>query len=196
MAIRAIVPATFLGQIEMFSRRTFLAGAGALALTAITEAHEHVAKQIAARDTNPLFYFFTPAEAKEMEAVCAQIIPTDDSPGAREAGCIYFIDYAVGKLEPDLQPIFRDGLKQLSTASAPKNFSDHTTEEQITILKKLEPTEFFAKARAYTIIGFLGDPSLHGNRDKIGWKHIQFDDSPMYEPPFGYYDAELLKGKS
>lgn len=177
----------------MLSRRTFLSGAGALGVVALASAHEHVAKQISS--SNKTLIFFTPSEARELEAVCAQIIPTDDSPGAREAGCIYFIDYAAGKLEPELQPIFREGVKQLSLASAPKNFSELTNDEQIAVLTKLESTDFFAKARMYTIIGFLGDPKHHGNRDKIGWKHIQFDDSPMYEPPFGYYDAELLKEK-
>src|SRR6266536_1771195 len=36
--------------------------------------------------------FLSAAEAADIEAVAAQIIPTDDTPGAREAGVVYFID--------------------------------------------------------------------------------------------------------
>ena len=39
--------------------------------------------------------FLSAAEAADIEAVAAQIIPTDDSPGAREAGVVYFIDRAL-----------------------------------------------------------------------------------------------------
>lgn len=181
------------------SRRAFLAGAGAAAaLTALpnlAKAHAHAAKQAAA-DTKTL-QFFTAAEAKELDAVCAQIIPSDaDSPGAREAGAIYFIDYACFECEPDIQPVFRSGLKDLAAEAhkidAAKNFSDLTSDQQIAILKSIEKSDFFQHARNYTIIGFLGDPSLGGNRNEIGWKYIGFENSGMYQPPFGYYDAELL----
>lgn len=36
--------------------------------------------------------FFTPHQRATVEAAMARIIPTDDAPGAREAGCIDFID--------------------------------------------------------------------------------------------------------
>ena len=39
--------------------------------------------------------FLSAAEAADVEAVAAQIIPTDDTPGAREAGVVYFIDRAL-----------------------------------------------------------------------------------------------------
>jgi gluconate 2-dehydrogenase gamma chain len=39
------------------------------------------------------------------------------------------------------------------------------------------------------ILGFLSNPEYGGNRDKVGWKLIGFEDTFAYEPPFGYYDA-------
>jgi gluconate 2-dehydrogenase gamma chain len=141
------------------------------------------------------FACFTSEEAIQMEAICEQIIPSDDGPGAREAGAIYFIDYALSQTEPYLQPLFRDGLKQLAEASAPQTFSALTAEQQFVVLKKLESTEFFRKAREYTILGFLGDPKRKGNRQELGWKYIGFENPGMFSPPFGYYDAELLSGK-
>src|SRR5215510_16266295 len=118
------------------SRRAFvsrlLTGAGvAFAWSALPDfaaAHEHTAAQVDARTRK--FAFFTCEEAAEMEAVCEQIIPSGDGPGAREAGAIYFIDYAISQTEPHLQPLFQDGLKQLAAASAPQRFSELTVEQQ------------------------------------------------------------------
>ena len=54
------------------------------------------ARQAAAQSTGAYkFEFFTPEEAAEVEAIAARIIPTDETPGAREAGVIYFIDRAL-----------------------------------------------------------------------------------------------------
>jgi gluconate 2-dehydrogenase gamma chain len=130
-----------------------------------------------------------------MEAVCEQIIPSDDGPGAREAGAIYFIDYALSQTEPHLQPVFRAGLKELGATCAPDKFNELSAPQQIAVLKKLERTEFFDRARQYTILGFLGNPARHGNRDQVGWKYIGFEDPGMFTHPFGFYDAEYLSEK-
>jgi gluconate 2-dehydrogenase gamma chain len=163
------------------------------ALPDFSLALDHAAAQVNGGENK--LVFFTPEEAQQMEAVCAQIIPSDDGPGAREAGAIYFIDYALSQTEPHLQPIFRSGLKELAAASAPHKFNELATAQQIVVLKKLEQTDFFARARQYTILGFLGDPARHGNRDQVGWKYIGFENPGMFTHPFGYYDAEFLAGK-
>jgi gluconate 2-dehydrogenase gamma chain len=183
------------------SRRAFLsrllAGTGAaMALAALPDfsrAHEHAAAQLHAGENK--FAFFTPEEARQMEAVCEQIIPSDDGPGAREAGAIYFIDYALSQTEPDLQPIFRAGLKELAAACVPDKFIELSAMQQIAVLKNLERTEFFERARHYTILGFLGSPTRHGNRGQVGWKYIGFENPGMFTHPFGYYDAEFLSEK-
>src|SRR5260370_36901580 len=120
------------------SRRAFvsrlLTGVGAaVALSALPNfaaAHEHAAAQVHAGERK--FAYFTSEEAMQMEAVCEQIIPSDDGPGAREAGAIYFIDYAVTQTAPHLQPLFRDGLKHVAAASAPPTFRELTSERQVT----------------------------------------------------------------
>jgi gluconate 2-dehydrogenase gamma chain len=188
------------------SRRSFLsevlAGVGAAAalgaIPRFAEAHAHAVRQLASPAKS--FQFFTEAEATELAAVCEQIIPSDPgSPGAREAGAIYFTDYALGKLQPELQPLFREGLRDLAAEAhktdPSKRFSELTSDQQIAVLGRMESTEFFKRSREYTILGFLGDPKHGGNRNEVGWKHIGFDNLGMYKPPFGYYDAELLAGK-
>ncbi len=39
------------------------------------------------------FQLLTPAQARDVEAIAAQIIPSGSTPGAREAGVVYFIDH-------------------------------------------------------------------------------------------------------
>jgi gluconate 2-dehydrogenase gamma chain len=95
--------------------------------------------------------------------------------------------------------VFREGLKALSAEAQKidpsKRFSGLTSDQQIAVLKSIESAEFFKRCREYTVLGFLGDPKHGGNRNEVGWKHIGFENTAMYEPPFGFYDAELLSGK-
>ena len=102
---------------------------------------------------------------------------------------------ALSQTEPHLQLIFRAGLKELAAACAPEKFVELGVTQQIKVLKKIEQTEFFARARQYTILGFLGNPARHGNRDQVGWKYIGFENPGMFTHPFGYYDAEYLSEK-
>ena len=37
---------------------------------------------------------------------------------------------------------------------------------------------------------------MGGNKDKVGWKLIGFQDDFLYKPPFGYYDAHYDEGKA
>jgi gluconate 2-dehydrogenase gamma chain len=88
--------------INELSRRSFLTRAGnavsAVWLSAhwpaIVAAAEHAHR--AAKSSAPQkFQFFTPEEAAEIDAITARIIPSDETPGAREAGVVYFIDRAL-----------------------------------------------------------------------------------------------------
>ena len=82
-----------------------------------------------------------------------------------------------------MQPKFREGLKQLAADAAPKKFAELKSEQQIAIMKKHEASDEFKTLRAYTIIGFLGDPKYGGNRDEIGWKYIGFEMRECFRHP-------------
>jgi gluconate 2-dehydrogenase gamma chain len=167
----------------------------ALRLPDIVAAQEHAHKAVQT-NTPVKFEFLSAEQAVEIEAVAAQVIPTDDSPGAREARVIYFIDRALTTFDKEQQPLYVKGLKDLQAKqkkmfkSAAK-FSDLNAEQQIKVLKALEKSQFFEMVRAHTIMGFLSDPSYGGNHDKIGWKLIGFQDEFYFKPPFGYYDREF-----
>lgn len=183
------------------SRRQFLvrsaSGFGsawiALHWPAILAAHEH-ARQAAA-NPNTKLEFFSPEDAAEIEAMAAQIIPGGDSPGAREAGVIYFMDRALTTFDRERQPAYKDGIALLRAHTrerfpATPAFSKLSPEQQIQLLTEIERTEFFETVRLHTVMGFLCDPSYGGNRDQVGWKLIGFEQRPSWKPPFGYYDSE------
>src|SRR5258705_4544673 len=96
-----------------FDRRTFLtrgaAGLSAAWLTAQWPAmvsaatHAHAA----AASPNPAkFDFFTPEEAIEVEAIASRIIPSDGTPGAKEAAAVYFIDFALVTLATTAEELY------------------------------------------------------------------------------------------
>jgi hypothetical protein len=140
---------------------------------------------------------FNDAQAAEIEAMTAQIIPTDSTPGAREAHCVYFIDRALSTFVRDKQQAYVQGLQDLQAKTQQLypdagKFSALTSDQQIKVLTAIEKTPFFEMVRTHTIIGFLSRPVHGGNNDKVGWKLIGYDDSLNHKPPFGYYDAQEL----
>jgi gluconate 2-dehydrogenase gamma chain len=132
--------------------------------------------------------FLTADQAREVEAVAAQIIPADDTPGAREVGVIRFIDLNLAVYEKDKQAAYAEGLKVLAEKSGGR-FSALDGAKQIAVLKEIEKSDFFGLVRQHTIMGFFSNPQYGGNRDKMGWKLIGFEDAFVFQPPFGYYDG-------
>ncbi len=160
----------------------------------ILAAQQHI--RLAVKEGQlPQLSFFTPAQAAEIEAMASQIIPTDESPGAREAHCIYFIDRALTTFARKAQPDYTQGLAELQSKAqelypGAAKFSTLSSGQQIAVLTAIEKTPFFRTVRTHTVIGFFSRPAHGGNYDKIGWKLIGYDDSLNHKPPFGYYDAQ------
>jgi gluconate 2-dehydrogenase gamma chain len=203
--------------IENLSRRNFLsrgsAAVSAVWLSAhwpsIVAAAEH-AHQAAKSSAPPKFQFFTPEEAVEIDAIAARIIPSDETPGAREAGVVYFIDRALTTFAVDDQKTYREGLPALQARvselfAALEKFSAATPEQQDQILRSLDEqtgrarghsrsggasSSFFQAVRVHTIVAFLIDPDSGGNRDGVGWKVIGREPEHVFQPPFGYYDKD------
>jgi gluconate 2-dehydrogenase gamma chain len=158
-------------------------------------AAQEYARQATPAGQLPRLTVLTAAQAAEIEAMTAQIIPTDESPGAREARCVYFIDRALATFASKSQPAYMQGLRDLQAKTeqlfqGSAKFSALTSEQQIKTLTAMEKTPFFNLVRMHTVIGFFARPEHGGNHDKIGWKLIGYDDSLNHKPPFGYYDAQ------
>jgi gluconate 2-dehydrogenase gamma chain len=185
-----------------FDRRKFLLsglqGASAAWITlhwpAVTAAAEHAAQACRAA-APPKLQVLTVEQAAEVEAVASRIIPSDDSPGAREAGVIYFIDRALATFASSSRDDYQKGLAVFETKTrelfpSVERFCNATPEQQDAVLKAMEEQPFFDLIRTHTVMGFLADPMRGGNRDEVGWRLIDFDSSPAFAPPFGDYDRD------
>jgi gluconate 2-dehydrogenase gamma chain len=203
--------------IENLSRRNFLSRGSAAVSAVWLSAHwpallaaaEH-AHQAVKSSTPPKFQFFTPEEAVEVDAISARIIPSDETPGAREAGVVYFIDRALTTFAVEDQKTYREGLPAVQTHvreffPSLEKFSTATPEQQDQILHAMDEQagpahlhsrssgasgSFFKTMRVHTIVGFLIDPDSGGNRDGVGWKVIGREPEHTFQPPFGYYDKD------
>lgn len=144
----------------------------------------------------------TPAQLRDLDAITALIIPTDDAPGAREAHVVDFIDKGLATFAADQRPLFEQGLADLGTRATRRHagaqaFADLSTDDQTALLHELEAehSEFFEAVRVSTITGFLADPRYGGNADKVGWKLIGFEDRFAWQPPFGWYDRDASRSE-
>jgi Gluconate 2-dehydrogenase subunit 3 len=187
------------------SRRSFLINSVGGLNAAWVAAHYHdilAAQDYASKGSQPpALAVLTAAQAAEVEAMADQIIPTDSSPGAREARCLYFIDRALSTFDKTKQPAYVQGLQDLQAKTQQLypdagKFSALSSPQQIKVLTEMEKTPFFNMVRTHTIIGFLSRPVHAGNHDKVGWQLIGYDDSLNHKPPFGYYDAAALTPQS
>ncbi|MBI4419445.1 MAG: gluconate 2-dehydrogenase subunit 3 family protein [Gemmatimonadetes bacterium] len=189
------------------SRREFLAASGAalaaLWLTADPEevraSLEHAAH--AARSRRPLAWeTLTPDEAADVEAIAAQIIPSDGTPGAREAGAVNFIDHSLATWAAPQRAEWTSGLDEINAEVEKRwpgtgRFVRLPAARQIELLKALEKTPFFDTVRTATVRGTFASPEYGGNIDKVGWKLLGYEDRYAWQPPFGAYDAEAATGQ-
>jgi len=121
--------------------------------------------------------FFTPDEYAMIERLTEIIIPSDASPGAKEAGVAEFVDFMVAS-DPTAQYPFRTGLTWLNAHSERKQgekFLELAPEQQNALLEplgfkdKASPGEedgrvFFKLIREYTVTGFY--------TSEIGFKEL------------------------
>jgi hypothetical protein len=178
------------------SRREFLVGSAGLWIA--TALPRPMAAADAAVDGVPRV--LSPREWQVVESITARILPTDDTPGAVEAGCVNFIDKALANEDAEALPAYRAALKELDRvcqASLGEGFVELAPESQDVVLAALEesastadaleragltawrgaevaPDEFFRTVRMHTILGFVLDPRHGGNRGYVGWKTMGF----------------------
>jgi gluconate 2-dehydrogenase gamma chain len=188
-------------------RRSFLSLSGttlaALLLTADPDevrAAWRRAHLMATGSLPPAWDYLTAEQAADVEAFASQILPSEPgSPGAREAGAVYFVDQALTTWAKAQREPFTKGLEELNAEvtkrwPASTRFAALTPEKQIEIMKAREKTPFFQQLRAVSLMGVFGNPSYGGNRNKVGWQLLGFEDRFAWQPPFGDYDAAAMKG--
>ena len=145
----------------------------------------------AARDRRPPYRFLTPDEAALVIALCEEIVPRDDTPGATDASVVHFIDRQLATRLKRHQEAYRQGLRGLASACLELHrapFAELAPETKIAFLQRVEsgkidargwgdvaPAEFFRLLVSHTMQGFYGSPRHGGNRDYVSYRVLGLD---------------------
>lgn len=187
---------------RMFLRAAAAAGAAwALAdLAHVEDALAWAAQQVASvKNDRQRFNALTPDQAEVIVALTSRILPSvDGRPGARDAGVVYFIDRSLSTFNAAQKMLYADGVKDLNSRTAQHwavatSFAALADVQQDELLHDIEKTPFFTAVRFDTVAGMFALPTWGGNRDYMGWHMLGMTHQARYEPPFGYYDAEVNK---
>jgi hypothetical protein len=165
----------------------------------------------AALQIKPAMYhpqFFTLPEFGAIERLAEIIIPSDVTPGAKEAGVAEFIDFMVSS-DPEVQYSFRTGLAWLNAHSEDvngKRFVQLTQEQQTSLLEplgfkdKTRPGEetgrkFFRMMREYTVTGFYTSEIGYKELDNPALKfYAESPECPHHDDPEHAHVAQAHSG--
>lgn len=184
----------FLVQSGFFSTHYSVLLSAALSLSgtlALAEPHQH-------GGSAGTLVTLQAAEAEGVLAVAARILPEDDAgPGAISGGVIHFIDLVLGSSREEWLDLVREGLQELDAQArssyGSSGFAALSSEQQDELLRSVEDTDFFVTMRTLTMAGMFSLPEYGGNRDHAGYTLIGFNHQHVWQPPFGYYDADYMQ---
>lgn len=132
--------------------------------------------------------FLRLCEARVLAAICDQLIPPDQYPGADWAQVVNFIDIQLCGPFRDAKDLYRDGLGYTDSTArswSGKRFAELDGKQQTEILGAIEggtvskdiwetvdSRQFFETLLSHTMQGFYGDPRHGGNRGRASWKMV------------------------
>ena len=141
--------------------------------------------------TETRYRVFTNEEAECLIALCEQIIPADQDPGATDAGVIHYLDKQTYLRFPNDLPTYQKGVAALQ-ATCKEQYGmlfqklDYAT--QIETMKRMEQgrlpeahwegvrqQSFFSLILSRTMQGFYGSPRHGGNKDYISYRMLKLD---------------------
>jgi len=170
--------------------REFLAGwlpAGSVA-NGVRRAHRHGDPGQETRSAYTA-QFFNPAEFRTVETLTEMVLPSDDTPGAREARVADYIDFVVAsaaEFEPSLERAWREGLAYLDREAQrrfAKPFREGAEADRIRLLEEMSGPErdpgrphegyaFFRVVKEMTVEGFY--TSKIGLIDVLGYQGMNY----------------------
>jgi hypothetical protein len=139
--------------------------------------------------------FFSSEEYGVLSRLVSLIIPTDETPGAREAGVAEWIDFLLGASDASRQRLYREGLGRLTRQRvAFAELADAAQEQALRELEASHP-EFFQALKEDTVFGFYtsevglrelnwGGHGFHGecpgcaHPEHLAWTPIPNDADP------------------
>lgn len=142
-------------------------------------------------------------EASILTALVDQIFPPDaapnEVPGASELGAVHFLDAALGSFMAGAAPMIKEGVVDLNQRAVEAHavaFPDLQFEQQTRLVQDIENSAFFGAVHFLTLCGLFALPSYGGNTASNAWKLIGFESRHVWQPPFGYYDAQYKQEQS
>lgn len=148
------------------------------------------------------FKFFTPYQATVIEDVTALIIPSDKTPGAREAGVVFKIDNIVSE-KKRLQPLYSRGIEWFDFKA--KNLFDKDSFLDLSQDEKIEIINVADKGKLSSIdsnIPIVDRDNLAGilffhnlvrltlytfYSSDIGWKAVGYNGPPQWKGNLDYH---------
>jgi hypothetical protein len=189
---------TFIGVIASFSLLSSLLPFNSLtSLFALEKSDSLKSKKLLEGN----FKFFTPHQAQVIEEVTSLIIPSDESPGAREAGVVFEIDKTAVKNQR-LKNSYTKGIEalhQMAKQLAGKDsFLDLTQDEMMEILniayarKSLSSrggisTQYGSMLPGILLINHLIRQTIEiFYTSEVGWKVVGYQGPPQWKGNLGY----------
>lgn len=135
-------------------------------------------------------------QRRTLAAATGRILPSDDGPGAAEAGVADYIERALDHVA--LAPMRRqiahglDQLAALATEAHGKDFAECDATEQDALLAKLQTSPdrlhrlLLNRLVMLSLEGFLCHPAHGGNRDGVGWDYIGHQSTGNDQPLCGH----------
>jgi len=141
--------------------------------------------------------FLDDAQARALAALCDQIIPADDFPGASQAGAVHYIDRQLARHYQIHRGAYREGLGAIDQKCRRlfgSAFADTTPDQQhqATLALEKDQRAFFELVRQHTMEGYYGSPRHGGNRDAVSWRMLGLDEPPLR----GRAQYDLRKGSA
>ena len=169
------------------SRRKFLQAALTVAAAAGTG--------LACTGARCPWQFLTVDEARTLAAICDQIIPPDEHPGATWAGAVNYVDRQLCGPLRYLRNAYRQGIAAVDQSSRMlygATFAGLAETRQVALLsmmeqgrapsaawEKVSSEEFFALLVDQTMQSFYGDPRHGGNLEGASWKMLGISYPPI-----------------
>jgi gluconate 2-dehydrogenase gamma chain len=162
---------------ERISRRTVIAGATLIPISAIQAAPQRAPSPTASS-------VFSTDQRRILEAFIDRLVPKDDiGPGAVECGVGEYIDRSLADYLASEKTQFLDGLAALDSyarSSQGSPFAELSPDKRDAMLTAIDNNQvpnlrgFFNRVRRLTLEGMFSDPYYGGNKNFAGWDLIRY----------------------
>jgi hypothetical protein len=152
---------------------------------------------------NGHFKFFTPYQATVIDEVTSLIIPTDQDPGAREAGMVFKLDHIIARSR-NLKMQYVKGIEWLDymaeKTSDKESFLDLTQDEKIKVLRIADSGRASLTHKVYLLIRYRDTISARKffrmirrqtfevfYTSEMGWKVAGYEGPPQWAGHIDYH---------